>query len=132
MKSDWLPPKDLKSLPASEAGKKALNSKEGAEDLLDSEAMRPYVRVAEALITKQGLKKAVAEIAALPLEERYIRRVLSALKWRFADFDSVNIAVDRKTLRPDDRKRVAEHIGHRPVQFWLFLAALLGPDAMKK
>ena len=44
-----------------------LKSEEGAEDLIDSEAMRPYVRVAEALITKQSLKDAVAEIAALPL-----------------------------------------------------------------
>jgi hypothetical protein len=59
---------------------KDLKTEEGAEDLTDSPAMRPYVRLAEAVMTHQGLKEAVAEIAELPLEQRYLWRVLSALK----------------------------------------------------
>jgi hypothetical protein len=108
-----------------------LKMEEGAEDLTDSEAMRPYVRLAESIVTKQGLKEAVSEIAALPLEQRYTWRVLSALKWGFADFDNVNVVIDRKTLRPDDRKKVAELLSHRPVQFCLFIKALLGEEAME-
>ena len=33
-------------------------------------------------------------------------------------------------LSPEDRKRVAELIAHRPVQFCLFLKALIGDEAM--
>jgi hypothetical protein len=50
---------------------KDLKTEEGAEDLTDSPAMRPYVRLAEAVMSHQGLKEAVAEIADLPLEQRY-------------------------------------------------------------
>jgi hypothetical protein len=59
-------------------------------------------------------------------------RVLSALKWGFADFDNVNVVIDRKTLQPEDRARIAELIVHRPVQFCLFLKALLGEEAMEQ
>jgi len=47
----------------------------------------------------------------LPQEDRYIWRVLSALKSGSADFDTMNVAVDRKTLGPEDRQRVAETAG---------------------
>ncbi len=109
-----------------------LKAEEGADDLADSAMMRPYARLAEAIITHQGLKGAVDEIGDLPLEQRYLWRVLSALKWGFADFESANVAVDRKTLRPEDRAKVADLIQHRPVQFCLFLKALLGEEAMEE
>jgi len=111
---------------------KDLKAEEGADDLTDSPAMQPYVRLAEAVMTHQGLREAVAEIAQLPLEERYLWRVLSALKWGFADFDSMGIAIDRKTLRPEDRHKVVELIQHRPVQFCMFLKTLLGDEAMEE
>src|ERR1039457_5563991 len=87
---------------------KDLKTEDGAEELTASAVMQPYAILAEAVQTSQGLKEAVAVIGQLPLEERYLWRVLSALKWAFADFDSVNVVIDRKTLRPDDRKKVAE------------------------
>ena len=111
---------------------KDLESEEGAEDLVESAKMRPYMHVAEAMLTGKGLNRAVAEVAELPLEDRYIWRVLSALKWAFADFDSVNVGVDRRTLTPDDRERVDELLKHRPVQFCLFLRALIGADGMEQ
>jgi len=40
-----------------------------------------------------------------PLEKRYVWRVASALKWAFADFDTVTVEADRQTLSPEDRKR---------------------------
>jgi hypothetical protein len=111
---------------------KDLKTEEGADELVQSAMMRPYVRLAEAMLTNQGLKEAVAEIAHLPLEQRYVWRVLSALKWGFADFDNVNVVIDRKTLGPEDRKKVAELLSHRPVQFCMFLKALLGAEAMEQ
>ena len=85
-----------------------LKFEEGAEDLADSEMMQPYARLAEAVITHEGIREAIAEIATLPLEERYLWRVLSALKWGFADFDNMKVAIDRKTLRPEDREEVVD------------------------
>jgi hypothetical protein len=95
----------IKNVPA-----KDLKAEEGADELVRSDNMRPYLRVAEAVLTKRGLKEAIGEVAELPLEERYIWRVLSALKWAFADFDNVNVVVDRRTLTPGDRQKVAELI----------------------
>jgi hypothetical protein len=109
-----------------------LKAEEGADELVQSAMMRPYLKVAEAMLTKKGLKEAIAEIAQLPLEQRYLWRVLSALKWGFADFDTVNVVVDRKTLRPEDRKKVAELLQHRPVQFCMFLRCLFGVEAMEQ
>jgi hypothetical protein len=120
-------PDEIRKIPL-----KDLKTEEGAEDLSASAAMQPYATLAEAVLTNQGLKEAVAVIGQLPLEERYLWRVLSALKWAFADFDSVNVVIDRKTLRPDDRKKVAELLRHRPVQFWMLLKALLGEEAMEQ
>jgi hypothetical protein len=108
-----------------------LKTEEGAEELADSAMMRPYVRLAEAVMTHQGLREAMAEIADLPLEQRYLWRVLSALKWAFADFDNVSVAIDRKTLRPEEREKVVDLIQHRPVQFCMLLKTLLGDEAME-
>ena len=71
-------------------------------------------------------------ISLIPLEERYLWRVLSALKLAFADFDNVNVVIDRKTLRSEDRMKVVELIQHRPLQFCLFMKALLGGQAMEE
>jgi hypothetical protein len=109
-----------------------LKTEDGAEDLVRSPNMRPYMRLAEAILSQQGLKEAVTAIGDLPLEQRYLWRVLSALKWGFADFDNVNVVIDRKTLKPDDRMKVAELIQHRPVQFCMFLKALIGAEAMEE
>lgn len=109
-----------------------LRFEEGAEELTNSAKMQPYARLAEAVITREGIREAIAEIAGLPLEERYLWRVLSALKWGFADFDNMNVAIDRKTLRPEDRQKVVDLIQHRPVQFCMFLKTLLGDEAMEE
>ncbi len=109
-----------------------LKFEEGAEELANSASMQPYVRLAAAVVNEEGIREAIAEIAALPLEQRYLWRVLSALKWGFADFDNMNVAIDRKTLRPEDRDKVVDLIQHRPLQFCLFLKGLLGDEAMEE
>jgi hypothetical protein len=76
-----------------------LKAEEGSEELLDSPAMEPYMRFMLAVMQNQDLRPVLDEIAALPLEDRYVWRIASALKWAFADFDSSVVMADRKTLR---------------------------------
>jgi thioesterase domain-containing protein len=75
---------------------------------------------------------ALEEIANLPLEKRYTWRVVSALKWAFADFDSACITVDLKSLKEEDRTKLAEALQFRPHQFCLMLKAILGKDMMER
>ncbi|MGA8234454.1 MAG: hypothetical protein WB795_23460 [Candidatus Acidiferrales bacterium] len=74
---------------------------------------------------------ALLEISQLPLGDRYLWRVVSALKWALVDFDDLSIVVDRKKLSPDDLDKVAALLRHRPLQFCLFLKALCGSDLRK-
>jgi hypothetical protein len=102
-----------------------------AEALMDSPAMKPYVNLAVAMMSGRVLSVANAEIAELPLEQRYVWRVASALKWAFADLETVGVKADRQTLAPEDQKRLLELLKHRPLQFCLFLSALLGQEEME-
>ena len=124
---------------------KDLKVEDGAKELVDSEAMRPYVRLAHALLEGQlgttarpstkaaakHLKEAEDEIAQLPLEDRYVWRICSALKWGFADFDDVNVRIDLNAFNAEDWQRVGELLKHRPIQFCLFLKALFGAEEME-
>jgi hypothetical protein len=47
-------------------------------------------------------------------------------------FDSGSVAMDRETLSPEDRNRVAESLKLRPMQFCMFLKALLGAEEMQR
>lgn len=116
--SPFIPVRDLKMDP-------------GAEDLLESPTMQPYLRLALAVTRKEKLRPALEEISALPLENRYVWRVASALKWAFTDFDAGSVAADRETLRPEDGQALAELLKMRPVQFCLFLEVLYGNEQME-
>ncbi len=111
---------------------KTIKTEPGSEDLLNSPAMQPYVRLAIAYVKGGSAKGALAEIAALPLEQRYVWRVASALKWAFADFDSLNAVADRETITPEAGAELANLLDLRPIQFCLFLKALLGEHAMEQ
>jgi hypothetical protein len=109
-----------------------LRSIEGAEELSTSPDMEPYLRLAMADLQGADPKPLLAAIQQLPLERRYVWRVVSALKWAFADFDSANVTADKETLPAEDRERVLELVQHRPFQFCLFLKALLSAEEMKQ
>lgn len=111
---------------------KELKSGDLAEDLMSSPAMTPYLRLAEAMLQIKPGEDPVTRIAELPLEERYVWRVASALKWAFADFDNLSVAVDRKTLRVEDRQKLLDVLRDRPIQFCLFLKTLLGSAEMQR
>jgi hypothetical protein len=110
---------------------KDLHMEPEAETLLESVAMEPYMDLAIALMGGKDTRPAIEKLAALPLEERYVWRVASALKWAFADIETLNIEADRKTISPEDQTRLEELLQHRPLQFCLFLSALFGEEEME-
>jgi hypothetical protein len=111
---------------------KNIVSEDGAHELASSEAMQPYLELLKAEMQGHDITPQVEEIAALPLEKRYIWRIASALKWGFADFDSVYVPVDRETLSPEDLGKVVELLRFRPMQLCMFLKALLGTEVMER
>ena len=108
-----------------------LKTEPGTEDLLDSPAMKPYLTLMMARMKGQDTGPAMKELARLPLEQRYVWRVASALKWAFGDLETLNVEADRKTLSGVDQQRLKELLRHRPLQFCLFLSALLGEGQME-
>jgi hypothetical protein len=106
---------------------------EGVDELLRSTNMEPYSRLIKAEVQKSDRKLHLEQIAHLPLERRYVWRITSALKWAFGDFDSGSVAADRETLAPEDLGKLVELvIVRRPIQFCLFLRALVGAENMER
>ena len=117
----------INSLPISD-----IHSEDGAQELVRSERMKPYLALMKAQIGGQDTEPYLAALAALPLEERYAWRVISALKWAFCDLDTENAIADLHTLSEEDRVRVAEPLTLRATQFCLFVNALIGEDATER
>src|ERR1700686_1404874 len=109
---------------------KDLISEDGAHELATSTDMQPYLRLMMAGRQDKDTTSQVEEIAAMPLERRYTWRVASALKWAFADLETVNVAVDRQTLSEEDLKKLVELLRLRPIQFCILLKELLGEAGM--
>jgi len=59
---------------------------------------QPYLRLITAGMQDRDPTPHIEEIAAMPLEKRYVWRVTSALKWAFADLKTVSVNLDRETL----------------------------------
>ena len=119
--------KSIKGVPIS-----SLSREEGVEELLDSPDMQPYIQLAMAGMSGSDVQPQLQAIRELPLEKRYIWRVASALKWAFAYFDDVNVKADKETLAESDLARVVKLLPLRPMQFCMFLKALVGPLEMQR
>src|SRR5439155_18950013 len=119
----------------------------GAEEMAASENMKPYIRAHAAIMKNQHaapeenaakdaihdrLRAALEEIAGLPLADRYIWRIASALKWAFADFDSSTVALDRDLMPDVQREEIDELLRTRPTQLALMLNALYGEEKMER
>jgi hypothetical protein len=109
-----------------------VKSENGAQDLVLSERMKPYLALLKAQIGGQDTEPYLEALTALPLEERYVWRVISALKWAFCDLETENAIADFRTLSEEDRVRVAEPLTLRATQFCLFVNALIGEDATER
>jgi hypothetical protein len=110
----------------------SIKMEDGARELMSTPEMQPYLRYIEAAMLGGDVDPSLQEIAQLPLEKRYVWRVASALKWGFADFEDWNVVVDRKTLKPEDAAKVMQLLRFRPIQFCMFLKALVGPEEMER
>ena len=115
------------SLPISE-----IHSEDGAQELVSSEKMKPYLALLKAQMSGQDTEPYLAALAALPLEERYVWRVVSALKWAFCDLDTESAIADVRTLSEEDLKKVVEPLALRAIQFCLFVNALIGEEATER
>jgi hypothetical protein len=109
----------------------SLKMEDGAEELMSAPEMEPYSRFIDAAMSGTDVDNSLQEIAELPLDKRYVWRVASALKWGFADFEDWNVVADRKTMSPDDSAKLWELLRLRPIQFCMFLGALVGKEQME-
>jgi len=110
---------------------KDLRQEPGAHELASSPDMKPYLNFAVALMRGHDPAPELEALRQLPLEKRHIWRVASALKWGFADFDSLTVDADRQTLSPEDLGKVMDLLKFRPMQFCMFLRALVGAQEMQ-
>ena len=110
----------------------AIHSEDGAQELVRSEKMKPYLALLKAQMSGQDTEPYQAALAALPLEERYVWRVVSALKWAFCDLDTETAIVDLHTLSEADLKKVVEPLSLRAIQFCMFVNALIGEEATER
>jgi hypothetical protein len=117
----------INSLPISD-----IHSEDGAQELVRSERMKPYLALMKAQIGGQDTEPYLAALAALPLEERYVWRVISALKWAFCDLDTETAIADLHTLSEADLKKVVEPLSLRAIQFCMFVNSLIGEDATER
>ena len=110
----------------------AIHSEDGAHELACSEKMKPYLALFKAQSSGKDTEPFLAALAALPLEERYVWRVISALKWAFCDLETESAIADFRTLSEEDRVKVAQPLILRATQFCLFVNALLGEEATER
>jgi hypothetical protein len=110
----------------------SIKMEDGAKELISAPEMQPYLRYIEAAMLGGDVDPSLREIAELPLDKRYVWRVASALKWGFADFEDWNVEVDRKTLKPEDAAKLMQLLRFRPIQFCMFLKALVGTEEMER
>jgi hypothetical protein len=118
---------NIKRIPINE-----LRQEHGAHELATSPDMEPYLDFAMAVMQDADLTAELEAIRQLPLEKRYVWRVASALKWAFADFDDLGVEADKRTLTPEDFAKVMDLLKFRPMQFCMFLKALVGVEAMQR
>ena len=122
-----MPDDPIKRIPISQ-----LKSEEGAHELASSPDMEPYVQFAMAVMQDADTTAELEAIRQLPLEKRYVWRVASALKWAFADCETANVKADMETLSPEDFAKVMKLLEFRPVQFCIFMKALVGVEEMQR
>jgi hypothetical protein len=110
---------------------KDVRQEKGAHELASSPDMEPYLKYIMASMQGADVQPQLDALSKLSLETRYVWRVASALKWAFADCETMNVEADRRTISQEDRLRLIELLKHRPLQFCLFLSALLGEKQME-
>jgi hypothetical protein len=109
-----------------------LHQEDGAHELATSPEMEPYLRLIMAEMQGSDASPELEAIRQLPLEKRYSWRVASALKWAFADCETESVMADKETLSPEDFAKLKDVLRLRPMQFCIFLKALVGAGEMQR
>lgn len=105
-----------------------LNPDPEGRGLLDAAEMQVYDRVLMAAMAdrKAEFSAAVRDLRALPLESRYLWRIISALGFVFGDFDSACVRIDLQTLPDKETDRLCQLTRERGIQFLIWLREMLG------
>jgi hypothetical protein len=109
----------------------SLKTEDGMNELLKSENMQPYLRFYTAQLQGRDVQRHLDEIARLPLQDRYLWRICSALKWGFGDFDRSTVTLDANALNKADAQAIVHMLELRPIQFCMLMRTLFGPDEME-
>ncbi len=111
---------------------KSIVMEDGAQDMIESPDLQPYLRYIEASMTGQGRDKARETISELPLERRYIWRVVLSLRRAFCDFDRSSIRADLNTMDAKDFDSVVTLLDGRQVQLAMLLRTVFGSEQMEE
>jgi hypothetical protein len=118
---------DIKRIPI-----KDIRQEEGAHELASSPDIKPYLDFIKAVMQNHDPSPELEAIRQLPLEKRYVWRIASALKLGLADCDDLSVEADKRTLTPGDFAKVMDLLKFRPMQFCIFLKALVGVEEMQR
>jgi hypothetical protein len=105
------------------------NVEDKAQEVVRPDGMRPYDALLDAQMWGEDTSAFVSAIRALPLEERYVWRIMSALEWAFCDFNTNLVNIDLRTLRGEKRAELNEDLQVRTLQFLVFVCNMLGEVA---
>ena len=118
---------NIKHIPINE-----LRQEDGASELASSPDMEPYLEYIMAAMraltfnpTWKSFRNCHSKNGTSGESHRRSSGVL-------ADFDDFTVAADRDTLNPEDFAKVMDLLRFRPIQFCIFLKALVGAEEMKK
>jgi hypothetical protein len=94
-----------------------------AHELATSEGTKPYLDCVIRAYRDDavGLEAALEVIRDLPLEKRYTWRVLSALKWAFADFEDEYVVLDLPHIPEPTRSEMTQELELRFQQLQMLL-----------
>ena len=111
----WMNTKDLQTDPV-------------ADELANSEAMQPYMNYVSAALKNDAhaVDGALALIKNLPVEKRYVWRVVSMLKWALADFDSSTVKLDLPHISEARRSEILQELQLRYYQLGMLVSVLKG------
>ena len=105
-----------------------------AEELMKLPELQPYLQYVQAVLSHDDEQAALNKIRGIPLDKRYLYRILTALEWGFADFDSFNVVADLKTLESSEVQKLIEDrkLIFRPAQLCILLMVLMGSKNMEQ
>ena len=107
-----------------------INTQNGTEEHSETPEMDVYSRILKAAARGQNLAPLLEELAQIPLEERYIWRVVSALKSVFEHYENACVWADLQTLGGMDLLRV-ECASRTATPFCRFLVTVCGSQPME-